>query len=83
MSKGEIEMSITVDLSPADIEFVQAQAAAGNVSVEEFSREAIMKAARNASYLAKIDHAFQQMHDGTGTILTDKELKALVYENNI
>lgn len=76
-------MSITIELSPADIEFVQAQAAAGNVSVEEFSREAIMKAAHNASYLAKIDHAFQQMHDGTGTILTDKELKALVYENNI
>ena len=76
-------MSITIDLSPADIEFVQAQAAAGNVSIEEFSREAIMKAARNASYLAKIDRSIQQMHDGTGTVFTDKELRSLIYENNI
>ena len=53
-------MSITIELSPADVEFVQAQAAAGNVSIEEFSREAIMKAARNASYLAKLDRAFKQ-----------------------
>ena len=66
-SKGVIEMSITIDLSPADIEFVQAQAAAGNVSVEEFSREAIMKAARNASYLAKLDRAFKQSVEGRCT----------------
>ena len=71
-------MSITIDLSPADTQFVAAQAAAGNVSVEEFSREAIMKAARNASYLAKLDRSMQQMHDGTGTAFTDKELKALL-----
>ncbi len=29
-------MSITINLSPADIEFIQAQAAARNVSIEGF-----------------------------------------------
>lgn len=60
-------MSITIDLSPADVEFVQAQATAGNVSIEEFSREAVMKAARNAAYLAKLDRAFRQSVEGNCT----------------
>ena len=41
-----------------------------------------MKAARNASYLAKLDRSLQQMHDGTRKAFTDEELKALVYEDN-
>ena len=47
-------------VSPADVKFVQTQAATGNVSVAKFSRDAIMKAARNAAYLAKLDRAFKQ-----------------------
>ncbi len=76
-------MSITLDFSPADIQLIQEQANASNVSVEQFSREAIMKAARNAAYLAKIDRAIKQMHEGTGTWITDEQLEALANGDTI
>ena len=60
-------MPITIDFSPADARLVREQAQAGNVSVEEFSHAAIMKAARNAAYLAKIDRAFRNMEQGKWT----------------
>ncbi len=60
-------MPITIDFTPADARLVQEQAQAGNVSVEEFSHAAIMKAARNAAYLAKIDRAFKQSIEGKCT----------------
>lgn len=60
-------MPITIDFSPADARLVREQAQAGNVSVEEFSHAAIMKAARNAAYLAKIDRAFKQSIEGKCT----------------
>ena len=74
-------MSITIDLTPADAEFLAAQAAARHVSVEEFSREAVMKAARNAAYLASIDRAIENADAGHCTYLTDEELKDIVYGN--
>jgi len=76
-------MSITLDFSPADIQLIQEQANASNVSVEQFSHEAIMKAARNAAYMAKIDRGIKQMHEGTGKFFTDEELEALFNGNNI
>ena len=60
-------MPITIDFTPADARLVQEQAQAGNVSVEEFSHAAIMKAARNAAYLAKINRAFKQSIEGKCT----------------
>lgn len=60
-------MPITIDFTPADARLVQEQAQAGNVSVEEFSHAAIMKAARNAAYLVKIDRAFKQSIEGKCT----------------
>ncbi len=74
-------MSITIDLDPVDTEFLKAQATARNVSVEEFSREAVMKAARNAAYLASIDQAIKNADAGHCTYLTDEELKGIVYGN--
>ena len=60
-------MSITIDFSPADIELIKEQAAASNTSAEDFIREASAKAARNASYLAKLDRAFRQSMEGKCT----------------
>ena len=60
-------MSITIDFSPSDVQFIQEQATAGNISIEQFSREAILKAARNAAYLAKLDRAFKQSVEGKCT----------------
>ena len=70
-------MSITLNYSPADLELLKAQAAASNRSVEEFIMEASMKSARNAEYLAMIDRSIKQMHEGTGTWITDEQLEAL------
>lgn len=75
-------MSITIDLNPVDAEFLKAQAGARNVSVEEFSREAIMKAARNSAYLASIDQAIENADAGHCIYLTDEELKGIVYGNS-
>ena len=70
-------MSITIDFSPADLQLLQEQAAAGNVSVEEFIRNSSMKSARNAEYLARLDRAFQNMKEGKGTKLTWEQLERL------
>ncbi len=74
-------MSITIDFSPDDMQILQTQAAEGNVSVEQFSHDAIMKAARNAAYLAKLDKGFKQMEEGKFTHFTDEELRQMVYGN--
>ena len=58
-------MSITLDFTPADIELIQAQAAASNLSIEEFSRKIIMKTIHNATYLSMIDKGMQQIANGT------------------
>ncbi|MBR3457416.1 MAG: hypothetical protein IKH16_04590 [Selenomonadaceae bacterium] len=76
-------MSITIDFTPAETQLLQAQATAANISVEEFSRKAIMKAANNAAYLAMLDKSFQQAEEGKGTYLTDEELRKLVYGNEL
>ena len=70
-------MTVTLDYLPADLELLRAQATAANQSVEEFIMKASMKSARNAEYLAKIDRGIKQMHEGTGTLITDEQLEAL------
>ena len=76
-------MSITFDIDALDAKLIQQQAASSNMDVSDFAREATMKAARNAAYLAKIDRGIKQMHEGSGTIFTDEELRKLIYGDNI
>ncbi len=70
-------MSITLDFAPADMAIIEQQAAAAKQSIERFIIEAAAKSARNAAYLAKIDRGIKQMHEGTGTLITDAQLEAL------
>lgn len=49
------------------------------MSMEEFSHEAILKAARNAAYRASIDRAIRNADAGHCTYLTDEELRGIVY----
>ncbi|MBR3457140.1 MAG: hypothetical protein IKH16_03155 [Selenomonadaceae bacterium] len=58
-------MSITLDFTPTDIELIQAQATASNLSIEEFSRNIIIKTIHNAAYMAMIDQGLQQIAKGT------------------
>ena len=52
-------MSITFDIDALDAKLIQQQAASNNMDVSDFAREATMKAARNAAYLAKIDRGIK------------------------
>ena len=74
-------MSITVDLSPAEMDIVRKEAENQNISVEDFSREAIMKQAGNLAYMARIKQAWKNVEEGKCTYLTDDELRNIVYGN--
>ena len=76
-------MTVTIEYSPDSLALIREQAAASNTTAEDFIRAASEKAARNAEYLAKIDRAVQSMREGRGTVLTDEQLRSLVYGNNI
>lgn len=76
-------MTITVDYSPEVLELIAEQAKAESTSVEEFVRASSAKAARNAAYLAKLDRAKQSMEEGRGTVLTDGQLRSLIYGNDV
>ncbi len=75
-------MSITINFSPADVEFIAAQAAAGNVSLEEFSKQAILKAAQNAAYLAMLDRSRQEAREGKVIAKTMTELEAMAADDD-
>ena len=70
-------MTVTLNYAPADLELLRAQATAINQSVEDYIMKASLKSAHNAEYLAKIDLGIKQMHEGTGTLITDEQLEAL------
>lgn len=72
-------MQITLDIPTADTAFIQTQAARQNMSLEEFSHAAIMKAARNAAYIDRIRQAKKNLDAGKGTFLTNDELRELIY----
>lgn len=75
-------MSITINFSPADVEFIAAQAAAGNVSLEEFSKQAILKAAQDAAYLAMLDKSRQEAKEGKVIAKTMTELEAMAADDD-
>ena len=74
----EFTMSITIDFTPADIQLIQQQATAGNVSIEQFSREAILKAARNAEYVAKLKKSEEQINQGNVVKFSDEEWESFI-----
>lgn len=76
-------MTITLNYPPADLELIKAQAAAANVTVEDFIMKSSMKSANNAAYLAMIDRSIKQMHEGTGRFFTDDELEAFFNGHNV
>ena len=78
-----ISMLVTLDYSPSDMQLLKAQADAAGRSVEDFIRESSMKSARNAEYLSMLDRSIRQMHEGTGTWITDEQLEALANGDTI
>lgn len=70
-------MQLVIDLPQKDIDFIAEQAKRENISKENFSRKAIMKAARNAAYVARIKQAKKNLDDGKGVYFTNEELEEL------
>ena len=76
-------MSITIDLPPAERNFVEKQALAQNIGVEEYTLNMIRKAMHNAEYLAKLDRAFENKAEGKSTLFTDEEWERFVHEQEL
>lgn len=70
-------MAMVVEFSPTEEEFIHAQAVAANLSAELFARDAVLKAARNAAYIAKLDRADRQLKEGKGVYKTMTELEEM------
>ena len=70
-------MAMVVEFSPTEEEFIHAQAVAANLSAELFARDAVLKAARKAAYIAKLDRADRQLKEGKGVYKTMTELEEM------
>ena len=77
-------MTITIDYTPENKELIERQAIANNTTAEEFIRDASLKAARNAEYLAELDRRSKDIAEGKNIIsFTDKEWEAFINAQNI
>ncbi|MBO6178277.1 MAG: hypothetical protein J6O04_03815 [Selenomonadaceae bacterium] len=76
-------MTIAVELSPSDVAFVKSQAFAANLSVETFARDAIMKVANNAEYMAKLNESDEQIKGGKVKRFTAEEWEKFVNEQDV
>ena len=70
-------MTISFNLSDSDAALVEEYTKNNNISASDFAREAMMKAARNAAYLAKLAHADEQIRNGQVVVKTWEELEEM------
>ncbi len=70
-------MTLEVEFSKADADFIEKQANAADLSVELFARDAIIKAAHNAAYIEKLNRANEQFKNHEGVYKTMEELEAM------
>ena len=76
-------MAMVVEFSPTEEEFIHAQAVAANLSAELFARDAILKAARKAAYIAKLEESDRQIKEGKVKKFTSEEWEKFVNEQNV
>ncbi len=69
-----------IDFTPADVQLIEKQAAAINVSAEDYVRSVSLKAAHNAEYLSMLDKSDEQFHQGKVIRKTMEELEAMAAE---
>ena len=70
-------MTITIHPNKQDMALIRAQALARNTTVEEFTMDAVRKAANNAEYLAMLDKSRKQLQEGKVVRKTMEELEAM------
>jgi uncharacterized protein (DUF1778 family) len=73
-------MTITIHPNKQDMALIRAQALARNTTVEEFTMDAVRKAANNAEYLAMLDKSRKQLQEGKVVRKTMEELEAMASE---
>lgn len=76
-------MTVTLDFTPNDVAFIESQAIAANLTVEDFSRAAILKAANNAAYLNKLEKSEKQIKEGQVKTFTAEEWERFVSEQEV
>ena len=73
-------MTYSVQFSDADAAILSQCAAENRISVSDFMREAVMKVARNARYIAMLDESDRQLHEGRVIVKTMDELENMAAE---
>ena len=73
-----INVTVTLNYPPADLEILKAQAAAANQTVEDFIIKASMRSANNAAYLAKLKKADEEIRQGKVVKFTDEEWEKFI-----
>ncbi len=76
-------MTLAVEFSEADADFIEKQANAADLSVELFARDAIIKAAHNAAYIEKLNRADDELKEGKFKTFTAEEWEKFVNEQDI
>ncbi len=76
-------MTVSLDFTPNDAAFIESQAIAANLTVEDFSRAAILKAANNAAYLNKLEKSEKQIKEGQVKTFTAEEWERFVSEQEV
>ena len=76
-------MSITIDFSPADMAMIEEQATLSQVSVDDFIKEAVAKAARNAAYLAELDARIEEVAQGKVVTFGEDEWEKFINEKSV
>ena len=76
-------MTVSLDFTPNDAAFIESQAIAANLTVEDFSRAAILKAANNAAYLKKLEKSEKQIKEGQVKNFTAEEWERFVSEQEV
>ena len=64
---GSDNMLVSINFNSTDAAALEAMATQNQISVEDFTRRAVLKELRNAAYTAKLDRAFQNLKEGKWT----------------
>ena len=76
----EYKMTLSLHMSEAEERLIHSGSEISKVSISDFVREAALKAARNAEYLAMLDESDRQLREGRVVVKTMGELEAMAAE---
>ena len=76
-------MTLAFNFDDIDTKLIQRSAAKQNLSLVEFARQAMLKAAHNAEYLSMLDESRRQIAEGKIVSFSDEEWDKFVQEQEL